>query len=94
MLIQVHRTDDYFTRSILRAHQVVEVESTDYPNDPQDFADPRLKEIAQLMWKLGPDARCGLEDLLACEEMSPHNALLTAMATAGEIKSCTVMHSI
>lgn len=39
MLIRVHQTTDYFTRSILQTRPVAEVEVEVFPDDPQDFAD-------------------------------------------------------
>ena len=39
MLIHVHQTTGYVTRSILRARLVAEVEVESYPEDLQDFAD-------------------------------------------------------
>ena len=39
MLIQVHQTTGYVTRSILRARLVAEVDVESFPEDPQAFAD-------------------------------------------------------
>jgi hypothetical protein len=39
MLIHIHQTTDYFTRSILRTRPVTNVEVRAFPDDPQDFAD-------------------------------------------------------
>jgi hypothetical protein len=39
MLIQVHQTTGYVTRSVLQARLVAEVEVELFPEDPQDFAD-------------------------------------------------------
>ena len=39
MLIQVHQTTGYITRSVLQARLVAEVEVDSSPEDPQDFAD-------------------------------------------------------
>jgi hypothetical protein len=39
MLIHVHQTTGYVTRSILRARLVAEVEGESYPDDPHEFAD-------------------------------------------------------
>ncbi len=39
MLIQVHQTTGYVTRSVLQARLVAEVEVETSPDDPQDFAD-------------------------------------------------------
>ena len=50
---------------------------------PDDFADAQLAQLARCIWSLAPDGRGGLEDLLAREDLSPLNALLTRLATAG-----------
>ena len=39
MLIHIHQTIGYVTRSVLQAQLVAEVEAERFPDDPQDFAD-------------------------------------------------------
>jgi len=51
--------------------------------DPTDFADPALGTIARSMWAAGHEGRCGLEELLAREEMSPYGAVLARLAAEG-----------
>jgi DNA primase len=51
--------------------------------DATDFADPTLAAIARSMWAAGHEGRCGLEELLAREEMSPYGAILARLASEG-----------
>jgi hypothetical protein len=51
--------------------------------DPGDFSDPALASLAEGLWRLGHEGRCGLEELLCREEMSPHTALLARLAREG-----------
>ena len=51
--------------------------------DPADFADPALAQIGQSLWQAGRDGRCGLEEMLCREEMSPLSALLARLAAEG-----------
>lgn len=39
MLIHIHQTTGYLTRSILRIEHVATVEVGTFPDDPQEFAD-------------------------------------------------------
>ena len=39
MLIQVHQTTGYVTRSVLQARHVTQVEAEQFPDNPEDFAD-------------------------------------------------------
>jgi DNA primase len=51
--------------------------------DPRDFTDPVLAQIAQTLWRLAHEGRCGLQEMLSREEMSPHSALLARLADEG-----------
>ena len=54
MLIQVHQTIGYVTRSVLQARLVAEVEVDSSPDDPQDFADRARRRLPR---KLHPEKR-------------------------------------
>jgi len=52
--------------------------------DPQDFQDPRLRAVAECLWRMGQAGRLSLEELLAVEAMSRLGGLLTDLAEVGE----------
>jgi len=51
---------------------------------PGDFADARLRAVAEAVWQLGAAGTLSLDELLAKEEISPLADLLADLATTGE----------
>jgi len=52
--------------------------------DWHEFSDPAMRAIAQRVWKLGGKGTLNVDEVLACEDMVEHGALLADLASCGE----------
>ena len=51
---------------------------------PEHFHDPVLRQVADHVWEAGAAGRLRINELLACEQLSPHSGLLVELARRGE----------
>jgi len=54
--------------------------------DAGDFRDPRLRVVADCIWRLGEAGRLELDSLLSAEDLIEYGPLLANLATEGEVR--------